>query len=154
MFGIKPGLKIDMAKYPLPIPTRACIIFLSGGEDVTDKEILEAMRSMLAPINTRLDTMQEDMEIIKEESTITRTRLDTIQEDMEISNTRLDTMQEDMEIVKEESTITRTRLDTMQEDIEIIKEESTITRSMTNRLLKWAEKADRTAVNVGFDETE
>jgi len=140
MFGIKPGLKIDMAKYPLPIPTRACIIFLSGGEDVTDKEILEAMRSMLAPINTRLDTMQEDMEIIKEESTITRTRLDT--------------MQEDMEIVKEESTITRTRLDTMQEDIEIIKEESTITRSMTNRLLKWAEKADRTAVNVGFDETE
>jgi len=129
-----------MAKYPLPIPKGACIIFLSGGEDVTDKEILEAMRSMLAPINTRLDTMQEDMEIIKEESTITRTRLDT--------------MQEDMEIVKEESTITRTRLDTMQEDIEIIKEESTITRSMTNRLLKWAEKADRTAVNVGFDETE
>jgi len=108
-----------MAKYPLPIPKGACIIFLSGGEDVTDKEILEAMRSMLAPINTRLDTMQEDMEIIKEESTITRTRLDT-----------------------------------MQEDIEIIKEESTITRSMTNRLLKWAEKADRTAVNVGFDETE
>ena len=100
---------------------------------MTDKEILEAMHSMLAPINTRLDTIQEDMEI---------------------SNTRLDTMQEDMEIVKEESTITRTRLDTMQEDIEIIKEESTITRSMTNRLLKWAEKADRTAVNVGFDETE
>jgi len=42
----------------------------------------------------------------------------------------------------------------IQEDIEIIKEESTITRSMTNRLLKWAEKADRTAVNVGFDEEE
>jgi len=143
-----------MAKYPLPIPTGACIIFLSGGEDVTDKEILEAMHSMLAPINTRLDTIQEDMEI-------SNTRLDTMQEDMEIvkeestiTRTRLDTMQEDMEIVKEESTITRTRLDTMQEDIEIIKEESTITRSMTNRLLKWAEKADRTAVNVGFDETE
>ena len=45
-----------------------------------------------------------------------------------------------------------TRLDTIQEDIEIIKEESIITRSMTNRLLVWAEKADRTAVNVGFDE--
>jgi len=42
----------------------------------------------------------------------------------------------------------------IQEDIEIIKEESTITRSMTNRLLKWAETADRTAVNVGFDEEE
>ena|GEM_PF-3283655 len=46
----------------------------------------------------------------------------------------------------------RADIATIQEDIEIIKEESIITRSMTNRLLVWAEKADRTAVNVGFDE--
>jgi len=101
----------------LPILTGACIIFLSGGEDLAlTKEDLQAigalMDSKLEPINTRLDKVDS--------------RLDKVD----------------------------SQLDIIQEDLETIKEESTITRSMTNRLLKWAEKADRTAVNVGFDETE
>jgi len=66
---------------------------------------------------------------------------------LEPINTRLDKV--DSRLDKVDS-----QLDIIQEDLETIKEESTITRSMTNRLLKWAEKADRTAVNVGFDETE
>ena len=67
---------------------------------------------------------------------------------------RLGNLEQDVSGLKFGQAETNERLDTIQEDIEIIKEESTITRSMTNRLLKWAEKADRTAVNVGFDESE
>jgi len=73
---------------------------------------------------------------------------------LEPINTRLDKVDSRLDKVDSRLDKVDSQLDIIQEDLETIKEESTITRSMTNRLLKWAEKADRTAVNVGFDETE
>jgi len=42
------------------------------------------------------------------------------------------------------------RFDTVHEDLDIIKEEAAITRNAVNLLLRWAEKADATTVNVGL----
>ena len=114
----------ENGKIPLANSDRGMYNTFIGGEDLAlTKEDLQAIGALM---DSKLDSKLEPI----------NTRLDTIE-------SKQDTMSADL-----------ARLDTMQEDIEIIKEESTITRSMTNRLLKWAEKADRTAVNVGFDETE
>jgi len=42
------------------------------------------------------------------------------------------------------------QLKAIRDDVAILKEEAAITRHTGNLLLKWAEKADRTVVNVGL----
>lgn len=51
------------------------------------------------------------------------------------------------EVVSEE-------LKPIKSDLSILKEEAAITRHTGNLLLKWAEKADRTVVNVGLYEQD
>lgn len=63
-----------------------------------------------------------------------------------ISN-RLDTLQMDVIEIKKDIT-------GMKADISILKEEAAITRHTGNLLLKWAERADRTVVNVGLYDSD
>jgi hypothetical protein len=77
-------------------------------------------------ILTILESMQADITGLKQGQVDTNSRLDVLQADM------------------------NKRFDEIQEDIDILKEDSAITRNATNILLAWAEKAERTSVNMGL----
>lgn len=67
-------------------------------------------------------------------------KLQPVHEQLQSLDSRVSTLQADMTILKT--------------DVAIIKEEAAITRHTGNLLLKWAERADRTVVNVGLYDSD